>query len=223
MARVFAGTLGYTALFGLFLLIPAPRPIPWRAWVLLGTLFVVRCVMDFTVHHRAPAILRARTGSPLQPGQPLLDRVLLLAFMVTFALLVSVASVDGLRLHVLGSIPHFIAPFGLLLFVSGWCVSGFALLSNAFALTAVRPQAGQVIATTGPYAHVRHPIYLGGLLVMLGESVWLTSWLALLAAAIPLGILLVRIRLEEQFLSENVAGYSVYASRVPYRLIPLVW
>ena len=223
MARVLAGILGYTALFGLFLLAPAPRPIPWRAWVLLGTLFVVRFAIDLTVHHRAPGILRARAGSPIQPGQPLVDRVLLLTFMATFALLVSVASIDGFRLHVLGSIPDFIAPLGLLLFVIGWCVSGFALLSNAFALTAVTPQPGQVIATTGPYAHVRHPIYLGGLLVMLGESVWLTSWLALLAAAIPLGILLVRIRLEERFLSENVAGYSDYASRVPYRLIPRVW
>ena len=87
----------------------------------------------------------------------------------------------------------------------------------------MRPQLGQEIATTGPYAHVRHPIYLGGLLVMLGESVWLSSWLALLATAIPLGILLVRIRLEERFLGENVAGYSDYALRVPYRLIPLVW
>jgi protein-S-isoprenylcysteine O-methyltransferase Ste14 len=220
---VFAGTLGYTALFGLFLLAPAPWPIPWRAWVLLATLFVVRFALDLTVHRRAPAILRARTGSPIQPGQPFVDRVLLLAFMLTFALLVSVASVDGLRLHVLGSIPDFLAPLGLLLFVIGWCISGFALLSNAFALTAVTPQLGQVVATTGPYAHVRHPIYLGGLLVMLGESVWLTSWLALLAAAIPLGILIVRIRLEERFLRDNVAGYPEYASRVPCRLVPHVW
>jgi len=223
MARVFAGTLGYTALFGMFLLVPAPWPIPWRAWVLLATLFVVRLAIGLTIHHRAPDILRARSGSPIQPGQPLLDRVLLLAFMLTFALLVSVASADGFRLHVLGSIPGFLAPLGLLLFVIGWCVSGFALLSNAFALTAVRPQSGQVIATTGPYAHVRHPIYLGGLLVMLGESTWLGSWLALFATAVPLGILIVRIRLEERFLNENVAGYPDYALRVPYRLIPRVW
>jgi protein-S-isoprenylcysteine O-methyltransferase Ste14 len=70
---------------------------------------------------------------------------------------------------------------------------------------------------------VRHPIYLGGLLVMLGETLWLRSTLALLAVFIPTAILVVRIHLEERFLTGNVPGYGDYARLVRHRLIPGIW
>ena len=101
MIQVLASTIGYVALFGAFLLIPAPAPISWRAWILLFVLFVVRLGANAAIYRIAPRILLARAMPPIQAGQPLLDRVLLLAFLATFALLVSVASVDGLRLRLL--------------------------------------------------------------------------------------------------------------------------
>ena len=223
MIQVLASTIGYVALFGAFLLIPAPAPISWRAWLLLFVLFVVRLAANATIHKLAPQILMARAKPPIQAGQPLLDRVLLLAFLATFALLVSVASVDGLRLRVLGSVPMWISVVGLALFAAGWVVAAWAVLVNAFALTVIRAQEGQVAVTSGPYRFVRHPIYFGGVLVMMGESLWLGSNLALLAMFVPIAILVARIHLEERFLAANVQGYADYTAHVRYRLIPGLW
>jgi protein-S-isoprenylcysteine O-methyltransferase Ste14 len=223
MIQVLASTIGYVALFGVFLLIPAPTPIPWRAWLLLAVLFVVRLAANITVHRLKPEILLARAKPPIQAGQPLLDRVLLLAFMATFALLVSVASADGLRFRLLGAIPAPLSVAGLGVFAAGWVVAASAVVANDFALTVIKPQEGQGAVTSGPYRLVRHPIYLGGLLVMLGETLWLGSTLALVATFIPMAILIVRIHLEERFLAVNVPGYGDYVRRVRHRLIPGVW
>jgi protein-S-isoprenylcysteine O-methyltransferase Ste14 len=221
--QVLASTIGYVALYAAFLLIPAPTPIPWRAWLLLVVLFVVRLAANATIQRVAPQILAARAKPPIQAGQPVLDRVLLLAFMASFALVVSVASADGLRFRLLGSVPMPLSVAGLGLFAAGWVVAASALLANAFALTVVRAQQGQVVVTHGPYRFVRHPIYFGGVLVMLGESLWLGSNLALIAMCVPTAILIARIRFEERFLTANVQGYRDYAANVRYRLIPGIW
>jgi len=221
--RVLASTIGYVALFGAFLLIPAPAPISWRAWLVLFVLFAVRLAANATIYKLAPQILAARARPLIQAGQPLLDRVLLLAFMATFALLVSLASADGLRWRLLGSVPMSFSVAGLGLFAAGWVVAASAVLVNAFALTVIRAQEGQVVVTNGPYRFVRHPIYLGGVLVMVGESLWLGSNLALVAMFVPIGILIARIHFEERFLAANVQGYGDYAARVRFRLIPGLW
>jgi protein-S-isoprenylcysteine O-methyltransferase Ste14 len=223
VVQVLASTIGYVALFGAFLLIPAPTPISWRAWLLLLVLFVVRLAANATIHGISPQILLARAKPPIQAGQPLLDRVLLLAFMATFALVVSVASADGLRWRVLGSVPMPVSIAGLGLFAAGWVVAAWAVLVNAFALTVIRAQDGQVVVSSGPYRFVRHPIYFAGVLVMLGESLWLGSNLALLAMLVPTGILIARIHVEERFLAANVEGYGDYTAHVRYRLIPGFW
>jgi protein-S-isoprenylcysteine O-methyltransferase Ste14 len=223
MTRVALGTVGYVLLFGVFLLLPAPSPVSWRAWALLGVLLVVRFVGSVFVYRVNPELLRERTKPPVQEGQPLSDRVLLLSFMTAFALLVSLASLDGLRLHLLGAVPPSLALGGMLLFVAGWLIASYALWSNAFAVLVVRPQERQVVVTAGAYRYVRHPIYLGGVAIMLGTSLWLQSYVAVIASAVPTAILVARIVLEERFIAARAPGYQEYSSRVRYRLLPFIW
>ncbi len=107
-----------------------------------------------------------------------------------------------------------------LVFLAGACLAivSFLYLGRCFAiLPAVR---GTV--TRGPYRLVRHPGYLGELLMILGCSIaaWQLSSLAPLAAAIPLVAL--RILAEERVLSSS-AAYVKYADQVRWRLIPLLW
>jgi protein-S-isoprenylcysteine O-methyltransferase Ste14 len=223
MTRVVIGTIGYVILFGTFLLVPAPRPIPWRAWALLGVLLVVRLAGDAVVYRANPALLRERQKPPVQSGQPMADRVLLVSFMAAFALLVSLASLDGLRLHILGVVPSPVAVGGMCLFISGWALVAAALRSNAFALLVIRVQEQQVVVTGGPYEYVRHPMYLGVVAVMLGTTLWLQSYLAALSTAFPALLLAGRIVLEERFITRHTAGYREYSLRVPYRLLPFIW
>lgn len=66
-------------------------------------------------------------------------------------------------------------------------------------------------------------MYAALLLVMTGMSLWLESWAGVLATALPMGILVMRIRLEERFLSQALPDYRAYAERVPWRLLPGIW
>jgi protein-S-isoprenylcysteine O-methyltransferase Ste14 len=78
----------------------------------------------------------------------------------------------------------------------------------------------QELTTTGPYAHVRNPLYLGSILIAAGFAVALESWpvglaLALMFAAIYVPV----IASEERFLRTTFPAFEDYCRRVP-RLIP---
>ncbi|MBC8350489.1 MAG: DUF1295 domain-containing protein [Planctomycetes bacterium] len=97
-------------------------------------------------------------------------------------------------------------------------VVSFIYLGRCFAiLPAVR---GTI--TQGPYRVVRHPAYLGELLMILSCCIAARRLIDFgpLAAAIPLVAL--RIIAEERMLSTSPA-YAAYASKVRWRLIPLLW
>jgi len=70
---------------------------------------------------------------------------------------------------------------------------------------------------------VRHPIYAGTVLLLIGMPLWLESYAAALLASVPIGTLVLRILVEEQFLRRELKGYDIYTERVRYRLIPFLW
>ena len=113
----------------------------------------------------------------------------------------------------------------LVLFTLGWGIKGLALRANAFATPVVRwqPERNHVVVETGPYAVVRHPFYAADPLIFLGLSLWLESYTAALCALVPTGLMVMRLRLEEQLLRDALPGYRAYAKRVQHRLVPGLW
>jgi protein-S-isoprenylcysteine O-methyltransferase Ste14 len=205
----------------------AAGTLEWqRAWVLVAVLLVVRTVSAIAVFRVNPALLRERATVLIHRHQPWTDRVILLAFMGTaFVGVPAVAALDAFRWHLLPSPPLVLACVGLGLFALGWTIIAVALRTNPFAVTVVRLQEErqQTVVDTGIYGVIRHPMYAGNPLVNVGLSLWLGSYAAVLFAAIPLGLLMVRIGVEERFLRRELSGYREYAARVPYRLLPGLW
>ena len=76
---------------------------------------------------------------------------------------------------------------------------------------------------SGVYGIVRHPMYAGVVLVLIGMPLWLESYAAALLASVPIGLLVLRILVEEHFLRQKLKGYHAYTQRVRYRLIPFFW
>ena len=97
--------------------------------------------------------------------------------------------------------------------------------ANSYAAPVVKIQKdrGHAIATSGPYATVRHPMYAGAILFLLGTPLLLGSWFGLALAPVIVVGLAVRAVLEERTLSAQFPTYADYAARVRYRFVPLIW
>jgi protein-S-isoprenylcysteine O-methyltransferase Ste14 len=224
LARRLAGAVAFVAFFAALLFLPAAT-IEWpRAWVLLTVLLVIRVWGTIVVFRAQPELLVERSRL-VREGQPPVDRVLLTAFMATYAALVVFNGLDARRLKLLGAPPPPLPAVGLLLFAGGSIVVTLVLRENAFASAVVRYQEerGHSVVTTGPYRIVRHPMYAGLAASMLGMGLWLGSWAAAAASFVPTGILAARILLEERLLLRSLHGYADYAARVRSRLVPGVW
>jgi protein-S-isoprenylcysteine O-methyltransferase Ste14 len=79
------------------------------------------------------------------------------------------------------------------------------------------------VIESGIYGVVRHPMYAGAVPLLVGMPLWLESYAVVMLASVPIGTLVVRILVEEQFLKRALAGYNAYTERVRYRLISFVW
>ncbi|MCG8350605.1 MAG: isoprenylcysteine carboxylmethyltransferase family protein [Chloroflexales bacterium] len=101
----------------------------------------------------------------------------------------------------------------------------WAMVSNAFFVATVRIQTDRQhsVASSGPYRYVRHPGYLGTLLLHLGVPFMLNSLWAIIPAIMIALVLIVRTALEDKTLHAELSGYKEYAECVRYRLLPGVW
>jgi protein-S-isoprenylcysteine O-methyltransferase Ste14 len=198
----------------------------WRAWVLLAVLFLIRALGALAVYRVNPSLLRERARLPLHKEQPWSDRLLVLAVLATgFLGLPLIAGLDAFRWHALPRPTPSVAGLGLALFALGWSVKSLALRANAFAISVVRLQSerAHAVADSGPYGVVRHPFYAADPLILVGLGLWLQSYVAVLGAVVPITLMVVRLRLEEDFLRRELPGYTAYAARVRFRLIPGIW
>jgi protein-S-isoprenylcysteine O-methyltransferase Ste14 len=219
------GALFQIALFAVLLFLPAgtwnwPRAILFL--IVYGLLLLVSTVV---LARLAPASLEARLTAPIDKSQPMADRVvasfLFLSFIAWFVLI----PIDVFHLQLLPP-PHFtVSVFGAALFLAGFGIIITALFQNAFAVPIVRDQSerGQVLIDTGLYARVRHPMYFGFLLFLIGIALWLESYASLLALPFLFVFVIARIFVEEKTLQETLPGYVEYMAKVRYRLISFVW
>ncbi len=188
-------------------------------------LFLLRAISLALLWPTRRDLLAERAKGPLQSGQSLGDRILLVGFMACYAALIAFSAADMWRLHLLPPLPTLVRTLGLAAFVVGMGIVHNALRANAFAVTVVRVQQdrGQLVVREGPYGIVRHPMYAGIVPVMVGIAAWLGSAAGMIAAAVPTAILCARIVLEERVLRARLAGYEEYTREVRWRLLPGVW
>jgi len=226
-ARELAGLLGYVALYAVLLFGPAGTFRWSAAWVLLAVLFAVRGLSTAALYRTRAELLAARGELPLkrEPGQPFADRLLLPAFMAAFAAQIGFSAWDRWHAVLLPAPAAWLRGVGLVVFAVGWGIVHLVLRENDYALTVVRHQSerDQRVVETGPYAVVRHPMYAGLLLVMVGLALWLGSTAGAFAALVPGAVLAARVNLEERVLREALPEYAAYATRVRSRLVPRIW
>jgi protein-S-isoprenylcysteine O-methyltransferase Ste14 len=220
-----AGVAMNATFFALVLFVPAWTLDWWRAWVIIAIVIVGTAGSTIDLARVDSGLLEERFKSPVQRAQPLGDKILLIALLLSFFGYLSFTSLDATHLHLLPRPPDWLSLAGLAATVGGWAIAWRALRENAFAAPVVKLQEDrrQHVVDTGLYCFVRHPLYAGGALLIVGLPLWLQSTAGILASLVPVAVLMIRIILEERFLCRELPGYDDYATRVRYRLIPLIW
>ena len=166
--------------------------------------------------------LREERLRPGPGGKDRLIRWMVLPFILAHWI---VAGLDVGRFHWSDSINSAVQIAALSGFALSLGLSAWAMVVNRFFSPVVRIQEerGHHLITTGPYRFVRHPGYIGGVGASLSGGMTLGSWWAMLPIAVFVIIFIRRTLLEDRFLHEELEGYTDYAARVRYRLVPFIW
>ena len=223
--KVIAGLVLNMAIFGGLLFLPAGTWEWQRAWVFLSVLFVAYLATMVIVFPGREDLFDERFRPLVQKGQPPADKILVLLLVAMFVGVTAFIPLDVFRFHLMARPGTVISSLGLILFVAGWWIISLSFRENAFAAPVVKHQVERhhTVIDTGVYGRVRHPMYAGSILLMVGMPLWLESYAAALSASVPIATLALRILIEEEFLRRELKGYDAYMKRVRYRLVPFIW
>jgi protein-S-isoprenylcysteine O-methyltransferase Ste14 len=212
----------WTAVMAVALLWPAGTVAYPGAWAFVLLFAVAAFAISFWLYRHNPRLLRERMASPIQRDQKSWDRVFLSAFILGYFSWMAFMARDASRTNFV-AVPVWLQVVGGLAVGVGFLGGWLAFRENTFAAPVVKIQEGQQAIDTGVYGVVRHPMYAGAIVYLIGMPLLLGSWRGL--GVTPLLILGIawRIVREERTLRAELPGYDEYTARVRYRLIPYVW
>lgn len=176
------------------------------------------------LYFKDPALLAERMRMPGTGGESRSDLAILIGIKVAFVAWMVLPALDR-RFGWTPRLPLWSEVCGGVLFVAGSFFMFRAITDNTFASQLVRIQTerGQHVVDTGVYGLVRHPMYLGGILMFFGGTLLLGSAIGLMVGVVETLLLVMRIFGEEKLLVSHLEGYQAYRHKVRYRLVPHVW
>ncbi|SAK52048.1 isoprenylcysteine carboxyl methyltransferase [Caballeronia calidae] len=207
------------------LLFGAAGTLEWGAgWAWMVLMFGGGGAITVLLARRDPALLAERMRAPMQPDQPLWDKVFLVVMGVLWCAWLALMGLDAVRFR-WSVMPLWLASVGAaLVAVSFWLVAR-VFLENTFLAPVVKIQKarGHRVISSGPYAIVRHPLYAAAGIMIPASALVLGSWWGLAFSVLLLAGLFWRTVMEERELIAHLEGYAAYTRRVRYRLVPFIW
>ena len=216
-ARTFL--IGAIAL-GVLLFLPAWTLAYWQAWVFIVVFMISVNVIGLYLSLKDPALLERR--KKVGPGEQSTTQkiIIFLAIFGNLALLVFCAFDHRFAWS---PVPSSVSVVGDVLVALGLLIDLFVFRENSYGGSTIEIVEGQKVISTGLYARVRHPMYAGVLVMIIGVPLALGSWWGLAILALTVPVLIVRILDEEKLLSNDLPGYREYEQKVRYRLVPYLW
>lgn len=193
----------------------------WQAWVFLAAFFGSSFGITAYLARHDPGLLERRMAAGPSAEKERRQKIIQMLAMVAFIAIFVFPAID--HRYRWSSMPASVALAGDLLITIGFLAVFLVFKENSYASSIIEVGAEQKIVTTGPYAVVRHPMYSGALVMLVGVPLALGSWWGLLFVIPITAVLVWRLREEEKFLSKNLMGYPEYQDKVRYRLLPLLW
>lgn len=203
------------------LMVPAGTLRYWQAWVFIAVFTLASIVPTVYLARRNPAALqrRMRAGPRAEPRKTQ-KFIITGSFLGLFVIMVFSAVDHRLQWS---HMPAWLSVLGDVLVAAGLGIAMLVVIQNSYAAATVQVEQGQTVVSSGLYGVVRHPMYVGNVVMMTGMPLALGSYWGLLFVLPGIAVLVARILDEEKLLLTQLPGYPEYAQRVRYRLVPHLW
>jgi protein-S-isoprenylcysteine O-methyltransferase Ste14 len=206
---------------GVITFVPAGTLAYWQGWAFIVVFTVSTNIIGIYLALKDPALLerRIKAGPGAEP-RPVQKVLISVAFAGAIGLVIFCA-LD----HRFGwsHAPIWVSAFGNILVALGLMINLLVFSENSYGASTIEKMAGQKVISTGPYALVRHPMYVGVLILIVGAPLGLGSYWGLLFMLLNVPILMLRILDEEKMLGSDLDGYTDYMRTVRFRLVPGLW
>ncbi len=214
MIKFLAGIL----LTGVLIFIPAGTFKYLQGWLLMTILFIPMFIAGIIMLKKSPELLRKRLNMKEEQSE---QRAVILFSSLMFIISFSAAGICY-RFHML-MLPAGISLAAAVVFLFAYGIFAKALCENPYLSRTVEVQEKQNVIDTGLYGIVRHPMYMGTILLFLSMPLVLGSIISFVVMMSYIPIIDKRIRNEEQVLEEGLEGYKEYKQKVRFKVIPHIW
>jgi len=202
----------------LILFLPAGTFAYWEAWLYLAILLIPISIVMFYLLKKSPELLARRMKlKEKEAEQELIIKLSFIPSLLAFIL----PGID--KRFGWSNVPVPIIVAAEIFVLSGYILFFLVLKENQFASRVIEVEKGQKVIQSGPYRLVRHPMYMGALLMYVASPLALGSYWAIIPAISIIPIFIARIISEERVLTKELEGYSDYKLKTRYRLIPGIW
>jgi len=224
MKVLVAKVVGLFVVFALALFLPAGTITWFAAWIFLVLFFSFVVALSLWLIRHNPGLMKERVYGLRAADRKTWDKVFLMFMNIFFVAWLILMPLDAVRFQ-WSRMPAWLQVVGAVAMLCSFWLFYLTFRENPYLSPAVRIQSdrGQTVVSTGPYQYVRHPMYSGFALFVLGTALLLGSRFGLLFGLILIIMAGTRAVLEERTLREELRGYDVYMTQVKSRLIPHVW
>ena len=196
-----------------------------EGWIFALWFDAMVLINSIYLYTRDPALLAERTKAPGSDNQKGWDKYVESFALIMLVVWLVIMPLDAQRFGWSPAFPLWLKVLGFVALIPALYLIEYATFENTYLSTAVRIQEErkQKVISTGVYGFVRHPLYLGCLLMLFGAPLLLGSIAGLIIALIAVVGLTGRIIGEEKMLANELEGYTDYQKKVQFRLIPYIW
>jgi protein-S-isoprenylcysteine O-methyltransferase Ste14 len=219
--RAVAGLLQLLVIMAVLIFVPAGTLDYPQAWTFLAVFFTPVLAITIYLMKNDPKLLERRIKAGPSDEKETSQKIIQFLAMIDFIAVMLVPAFD--HRFAWSVVPPSLVAAGDILVVLGFLIVFLVFKENTFTSAIIELSTEQKVITTGPYAMVRHPMYIGALIMLIGVPLALGSWWGLLTVVAMTLVIVWRLLDEERFLAKNLAGYAEYQNAVRYRLLPFVW
>lgn len=205
-----------TVIMWVILFIPAWTMKFWQAWILWSGFSIITFSITAYFINRNPEFLARRTKGKeenIKKKSPLFLKLYYIGFILPGIDFRFNWSNEPLWLVILSNVIVF----------ASYIFIFYVFKQNSYASTTIQVEDNQSVISSGTYSIIRHPMYLGMILMSLFIPLALGSYYSLIPMLLIIPITVMRVKNEEEILLRELKGYRAYCSKTKYRVIPFIW